>query len=327
MANVALKGALTFAGTNASKYLLEPMFHSDEIMRNYTIYPNVKYKQFITMAPKLQSITAQNTGCTTTNTCDPAGFTMLQKYIEVNQVSVKQVQCWNEFENLFIAESYKAGLNMPDLTGTQIADVILNRISNAVKTDMIRNMWGGDSGAAVADCSYQSMGDGLWEKLSVGTAIGGATQMREVTGTLGAAAPEYITVGATLPAADATLVLEDVWSSAPAELQQIPASEKKLFCTPNIYNAYYSSLTAVASAGAVDYGHSMAQAGRDRLFYRGVEIVPMYEWDTALTALTGADIPPLFTAATAGIQCANGVIYAAKDNLLIGTNVTDPDNQ
>ena len=125
----------------------------------------------------------------------------------------------------------------------------------------------------------------------------------------------------------ATLVLEDVWSSAPAELQQIPASEKKLFCTPNIYNAYYSSLTAVASAGAVDYAHSMAQAGRDRLFYRGVEIVPMYEWDTALTALTGADIPPLFTAATAGIQCANGVIYAAKDNLLIGTNVTDPDNQ
>ena len=60
MANVALKGALTFAGTNASKYLLEPMFSSDDIMRNYTIYPNVKYKQFITMAPKLQGITAQN---------------------------------------------------------------------------------------------------------------------------------------------------------------------------------------------------------------------------------------------------------------------------
>jgi hypothetical protein len=327
MANVALKGALTFAGTNASKYLLEPMFHSDDIMRNYSIYPNVKYKHFITMAPSLSSITALNTGCDTTNTCNPAGFTMEQKAIEVEQVSVKQVQCWNEFENLFIAESYKAGLSMPDLTGTQIADVILNRVRNAIKTDMIRNMWGGDSGAAVADCSYKSMGDGLWEKLSTGSAIGGGTQMREVTGTLGAAAAEYITVGAALPAADAVLVLEDVFNSAPAALQQIPASEKKLFCTPNIYNAWYSALTQVASAGSVDYGHSEAQAGKQRLYFRGVELVPMYEWDTALTALTGADLPPLFTAATAGIQCANGVIYAAKDNLMIGTNVTDPDNQ
>ena len=327
MADIALSGALTFAGTNASKYLLEPMFHSDEIMSNYTIYPNVKFKQFITMAPSLKSITAQNSGCSTTNACDPAGFTMEQKAIEVKQVSVKQTQCWQEFQNLYIAESYKAGLSMPDLTGTQIADVILDRIRKGIQYDTVRNMWAGDPLAAVADCSYQSMGDGLWQLLSVGTAIGAATQMREVTGTLGAAAAQYITVGATLPAADASLVLEDVWNTAPAELQQTPASDKKMFCTPNIYNAWYSALTQVASAGSVDYGHSESQAGKGRLYFRGVELVPMYEWDTALTALTGADLPPLFTAAGAGIQCANGVIYAAKDNLIIGTNVTDPDNQ
>ena len=327
MANVALSGALTFAGTNASKYLLEPMFHSDEIMSNYTIYPNVKYKQFITMAPSLTGITAQNSGCGTANACDPAGFTMEQKAIEVKQVSVKQTQCWQEFQNLYIAESYKAGLSMPDLTGTQIADVILDRIRKGIQSDTVRNMWAGDTGVVVADCSYQSMGMGLWETLSAGSAIGAATQMREVTGTLGAAAAQYITVGATLPAADASLVLEDVWNTAPAELQQTPASEKKMFCTPNIYNAWYSALTQVASAGSVDYGHSESQAGKGRLYFRGVELVPMYEWDTALTALTGADVPPLFTAAGAGIQCANGVVYAAKDNLIIGTNVTDPDNQ
>ena len=53
----------------------------------------------------------------------------------------------------------------------------------------------------------------------------------------------------------------------------------------------------------------------------------MYEWDTALTALTGADLPPLFTCATKGIQATQGCIYAAKSNLIIGSNVTDPDNQ
>jgi hypothetical protein len=155
MANVALPGALTFAGTNASKYLLEPMFHSDEIMRNYSIYPNVKYKQFITMAPALKSITAVNSGCNTANACDPDGFTMEQKEIEVKNVSVKQTQCWDAFVNLYIAESYKAGLNMPDLTGTQIADVILDRIRKGIQYDTVRNMWAGDPLTAVADCSYQ----------------------------------------------------------------------------------------------------------------------------------------------------------------------------
>jgi len=332
MPNVALPGALTFAGTNASKYLLEPMFHSDEIMRNYSIYPNVKYKQFITMAPGLKSITARNSGCATTNACAPEGFEMEQKDIEVFQVSVKQEQCWSAFQNLYIAESYKAGLNMPDLTGTQIADVILNRIKNAVQYDTVRNMWAGDSGAAVADCSYQSMGNGLWEKLSVGTAINSATQLREVTATA-TAAGNLIAVGSAIDPSDADLLLQTVFDTAPAELQQIPASEKRIFVTPNIYNAWYGSLTTVASAtlttGATDYSHSEAQSGANynRIHFRGVEVVPMYEWDTALTALTGADVPPLFTAATAGIQATQGAIYAAKDNLIIGTNVMDPENQ
>jgi len=325
MADIALAGALTYAGNNASKYLLEPMFHSDDIMRNYTIYPNVKFKQFITMAPSLKSITAQNSGCGTANACNPDGFTMEQKAIEVKQVSVKQEQCWNEFQNLYIAESYKAGLSMPDLTGTQIADVILDRVRNGIQYDTVRNMWAGDPLAAVADCSYQSMGDGLWQLLSVGNAINSGTQLREVSGA--GAAGLYTTVGATLALTDGQTILSEVWNTAPAELQQTPASEKRIFVTPNVYNAWYADLTQVAATGSVDYGHSEAQAGKQRLYFRGVEVVPVYEWDTALTALTGGDVPPLFTGATIGTQQTNGAIYAAKDNLIIGTNVADPDNQ
>lgn len=329
MANVALKGALSFEGTNASKYLLEPMFHSDDIMRNYTIYPNVKFRQYITMAPGLKSITAQNTGCNTagTNTCDPAGFTMEQKAIEVKQTSVKQKQCWNEFENLYIAESYKAGLNMPDLTGTQIADVILDRIRKGIQHDMVRNMWAGNTSAGVTalDCTYDSMGDGLWRILSDGSAIGGATQLREVaTGTAGANAT---TVGAVLTGTEVSSLLEDAFNTAPAELQQVPASEKKMFVTPNVYNGWYSALTMVGQTGSVDYGHSEAQAGKGRLYFRGVELVPMYEWDNAFTTLGAAQHPALFTAAAAANKPTNGVIYAASANLIIGTNVTDPDNQ
>ena len=339
MANVALDGiGAGYLGTYASKILLEPMFHSDDIMSNYTIYPNVKMRQNITMAPSLSGITAVHSGCGTTNTCDPAGFTVSQKYITVENVSVKQTQCWDEFKDQVIVESYKNGVNMPDLTGTQLADVIINRVRNGIASDMVRNMWAGEAAIAVggADCSYQSMGDGLWLTMATATAFQGGTSANlspVIGGLLAAAATaSYATVGGTISIADCQLLLDDVFNTAPSALQQVPAREKRMFVTPNVYNAWYSTLTAVAVAGAVDYGHSEAQTGKDRLYYRGVELVPMYEWDVALAAAgtgAGIDLSALFTQATAVTtgQTTNGVIYTTKSNLFIGTDVSRQENE
>ena len=334
MANIALDGlGATYQGQYASQILLEPMFRSDDIMRNYTIYPNVKYKQNLMLAPKLTGITAINTGCSSagTNTCDPAGFTIEPKVITVENVSVKQVQCWDEFKDQFIVESYRAGLNMPDLTGTQLADVIISRVRSGVQSDVVRNMWAGDTtfglANAAATCSYQ-WADGLWKTMSAGGAVNG-TRLNEVVAS-STAAVNLQTVGAAISSADAVTLLSDVFDTASAELQQTPASEKRMFVTPNIYNAYYGALTAVAVAGSVDYGHSEAQTGvnYERLRFRGVELVPMYEWDVALTT---ALAPALFLmpnwAVGGAAQATQGCIYAAKSNLIVGSNVGDPDNQ
>ena len=328
MAEIALNGlGAAYTGTYASKILLEPMFTSDDIMGNYRIYPNVKYKKNLMLAPKLQGITAVNDACGA-NACTPAGFTIAPKVITVENCSVKQEQCWITFKDEVIVESYRAGVDMSDLSGTELADVIINRVRDGIKHDLVRNMWCGDSGAAVADCSYKSMGDGLWEALSVGTAIAGGTALREVTVTGGTPGANLIAVGAAIKPADADLLLQTVFDTAPSELQQIPASEKRMFVTPNIYNAYYGSLTTIATAGAVDYGHSEAQSGvnYERLRYRGVELVSMHEWDEGLTDLTGADLPPLFLTAAA-TNSTQGCIYGAKDNFFIGTDVSAPENE
>tara|TARA_R100000541_G_scaffold26690_1_gene36066 strand:+ start:693 stop:1808 length:1116 start_codon:yes stop_codon:yes gene_type:complete len=320
-----------YNGTYASKILLEPMFHSDDIMRNYTIYPNVKYKQNILMAPSLKSITALNTGCQA-NSCTGTTFEVVQKTITVENVSVKQTQCWDEFKSEVIVESYKNGINMPDLSGTQLAQVIIDRVRNGISNDMVRNMWAGmASGAGIpanADCTYTSMGAGLWDLLAGDANFADNKKLQRVTG--GGAAADYNVVGGTIAIVDVALLLDKAFASAPAELQQVEASAKRMFVTPNVYNAYYASLTLVAQAGAVDYGHSEAQAGKTRLFYRGIEVVAMYEWDTALTARTGADLPAIFTVVDSGaaaFQATNGVIYTATSNLFIGTDVTAPENE
>jgi|TARA_R110000823_G_scaffold166905_1_gene298913 hypothetical protein len=328
--DIALDGlGANYQGNYASQILLEPMFRSDDIMRNYTIYPNVKYKQNLMLAPKLTGITALNDGCGA-NACDPAGFTITPKVIEVMNVSVKQQQCWDEFKDQFIVESYRAGVNMPDLTGTQLAEVIINRIRHGIQSDVVRNMWAGDDAVAAggATCSYK-WADGLFKLMSAGGAING-TQLVEVVATGGTTKANTEAVGGTITSLDAITLLTTIFDGAPAELQQTPASEKKMFVTPNLYNAYYGALTSIANGtnNGVDYGHSEAQSGVNytRLNFRGVELVAMYEWDTALTVLN----PALFNCAGVvggAADIKNGLIYAAKSNLFIGSNVTDPDNQ
>ena len=61
-----------------------------------------------------------------------------------------------------------AGVSMPDLTGTQLADVIGRRVQSGIQHDTVRNMWAGDIAlnAAAANCSFGSMGDGLWKSIS-----------------------------------------------------------------------------------------------------------------------------------------------------------------
>ncbi len=322
---------VAYTGTYASGILLEPMFTSDDIMRNYTVYPNVKYKQNILMAEKLTDITALNSGCGD-NTCTGSytnDFDITQKVLEVQNVSVKEKQCWDEFKEEVIRESYKNGIGMPDLNGTELARVIMQRTQQGIQHDSVRNMWAGNLSlnAAASTCSFGSMGDGLWVSMSADGAFPTAC-LPELPATTTAAA-NLIAVGASITGTDAEALLTEVFDTAPAELAQTPANLKKMFVTPNIYNAWYGQLVTVGQAGAVDYSHSEAQTGVNypRVHFRGIEIVPMYEWDTSFTALAGANHPALFTGLTDVKDFTQGCIYAAKSNLIIGTDVSSPDTQ
>ena len=57
-----------------------------------------------------------------------------------------------------------------------------------------------------------------------------------------------------------------------------------------------------------------------RVMFRGVELVAMYEWDTILT-----DTNPDLFVTTGAENVNNGVCYCAVDNLIIGSDVTDPE--
>ena len=68
MANVATNSiAATYGGAQLNEIFYEPVFRSDDIMRNYRVIPNVKHKMNVYTSAALTKIVAKQAGCSATS--------------------------------------------------------------------------------------------------------------------------------------------------------------------------------------------------------------------------------------------------------------------
>jgi hypothetical protein len=69
--NVADKGTFaTYNGASLNELFYEPVFRSDDIMRNYRVIPNVKHKMNVYTSAALTKIVEPYSGCSA-NSHDP----------------------------------------------------------------------------------------------------------------------------------------------------------------------------------------------------------------------------------------------------------------
>ena len=295
MANVAANSiAATYGGANLNEIFYEPVFRSDDLMRNYRVIPNVKHKMNVYTAAALTKIVESYSGCSATSGTNQ--FNIDDKVITAGRCRVALEQCTDEFFGTFIEESYRSGADVMNIEGTQLADAIVDRAVKGIAQDVVRLAWGGDVAGAVP--GYTAF-DGWMELMKAETVL-----------THTGVAPAAPT------AAEALALIMKVYDQAPAALQQVAPSDKKMFVTPKLYNAYLQNLEGT--------GADLAIVNRvdasPRVSFRGVELVAMYEWDTILTDTN----PDLFQSA-AGADLTQGICYTAVENLIIGSDVTDPE--
>ena len=297
MANVAKKGTFaTYSGANLNEIFYEPVFRSDDIMRNYRVLPNVKHKMNVFTSAALTKIVQKYTACSATS--GSTQFNIDEKTITAGRMRVALEQCTDEFFGTYIEEMYRNGVDVMNLEGTQLADAIVNRAVKGISQDVVRLAWGGDSATA----NYDQMSG--WMKLMGDNA------------TVLAARTELSAVAPTAPtAAEALSLLRNMYDSAPAALQQVPAADKKIFVSPKTYNSYLQNLEGTSA----DLAITNQQDGLLVVKFRGVELVPMYEWDTIL-----ADTDPAMFL-RGGVNGTEGACYCAVENLIIGSDVTDPE--
>jgi len=302
MANVAINSiAATYGGAQLNEIFYEPVFRSDDIMRNYRVIPNVKHKMNVYTSAALKNIVQPYTTCASGN--ESGGFNIDDKVITAGRCRVALSQCTDEFESTYIEEMYRNGVDVMNIEGTQLADAIVNRAVTGVASDVVRLAWGGDGATA----NYNAF-DG-WMKLMGADATVLAAQIQQT----GAATT------ATVTAAHAIGLLRKCYDGAPAALQQVPAGDKKMFVTPKVFNAYLANL----EGSSADLAIVNTKEGMRTVSFRGVELVPVYEWDTILAALNPAIFVDQSASATGNTE--NGVCYCAVENLIIGSDVTDPE--
>lgn len=301
--------AATYSGANLNEIFYEPVFRSDDLMQNYRVIPNVKHKMNVYTSAALTKIVRPYGACSSSSDSGDTGtdqdFNIDDKVITAGRCRVALEQCTDEFFGTYIEEMYRSGVDVMNVEGTQLADAIVNRAVKGIGQDVVRLAWGGDTAAAVG---YKAF-DG-WMKLMGADA------------TVLAARTEYAGVEAAPTAADAIGLLRTMYDTAPANLQQVPASDKKFFVTPKIFNAYLTNLEANTivgtGIGSSDLAITNLQRGYNAVSFRGVEVVPMYEWDTILADTN----PTIFV--EAGANLTNGACYCAVENLILGSDVTDP---
>ena len=294
MANVANEAiTATYGGAQLNEIFYEPVFRSDDIMRNYRVIPNVKHVMNVYTAAALTKIVEVYSTCSATSGANQ--FDLSDKVITAGRCRVALEQCTDEFFGTFIEESYRSGADVMNIEGTQLADAIVNRAVKGIASDVVRLAWGGDVDGAVAG---YAVFNGWMELMKAETVL---TQSA-----VDAANPT---------AANALDIIMKVYDGAPAALQQVAPADKKMFVTPKLYNAYLQNL----EGNGADLAIVNTVDAAPRVSFRGVELVAMYEWDTILTDTN----PDLFVNAAANYT--QGVCYTAVENLIIGSDVTDPE--
>jgi hypothetical protein len=304
MGNLVTDGfSVDYNGANLNEIFYEPTFRSEDVLSRYRVIPNVKDRMNIFLSANLTKIVKKYSTCSSTS--DDGSFALSDKTITAGKCRVALEQCADEFFSTYIEELYRTGQDAMNVEGTVLENIMVKRTVEGIGADVIRLIWGADTavtGTPTLVADYDQL-DG-WFKLLGADA------------TVEAAKIENIVTATDAPTANEALaLLRNSFDNAPAALQQTPLNGKKMYVTTAIFNAYLASLEGTSA----DLAWSAMKNGEANVSFRGIELIPMYEWTTILSDLN----PTLFNGGTNPMDATQGVIYGAVENFIIGTDTND----
>lgn len=280
---------VNFVGDEANELFLEPVFFDDDIRSQWRVMGNVVTKKKMAFVQALENVVRKYAGCG----FNPLGeVKVYDRSIEVERAKVDMEICWDEFEDTVFEELLQRGVRLPDLSGTLIQEIITQRVQQAIRLDVQRLGYFGNT--ASADPNYDLV-DGLWT-VHYPALVGLALTPRTDTGS-----------GAALSAGDGIDILRAVYDQAPLQLKGLPTSQKVINVTGSVYSQYRED---IEDGGGGDFGLTRLIDGVEQLTFRGIPVIAQWRWDEILANLGTTD--------------AHYVEYTTPLNKVLATDVTNP---
>lgn len=275
----------------------------------FTIIQGVRCGDYLHYIQPLTSVLSKPSG-----DCNPVytqAGSITDKQLITGQVAVNLEWCGEEFAaqcNAIVEKYSGMGLDLYEIQGN-LQSIIFNEIVEAMRYQNWKLLFFGDNSLGAGSTNFYSIIDGVFTKFFDSET---AYCVQPVSNALPNAHDS--TLGENV----ARDTFRALWGSANIRLKSLPDNQKQFWVTGSMWENYYDSLiNNCCTEGAWRLG----QDGATRLYYRGIEVFPLWFADDTLGAATNADSNPFYD------EIRHFAVYTAKSNHYVGVErVSDLDN-
>ncbi len=287
MPTTVRESSISFTGIEANQIFFEPVFKDIIDLGFFRIMPNVVNKKKMAFVGQMEKIVQKKTGCG----FKPFGnVAIYDRTIEVDEIKVNVEICNDEFKDTVWQEKLQKGNLQFDLGPTEIGSILIQKIQDATMLDYIRLFWFGDKSSN--DPLY-NITDGMWT-VHIPDLVGQNLIPYTNTGS-----------GAALAPGDGENYLREVYDNAPLALKGLPNSEKVFLVSGSIFEQYRDDLE---NSGGGDAGRQMLIDGQMELTFRGIRVIPNWNWDK-------------YTSADLNLPDYHQILYTTPNNLVFATDL------
>lgn len=304
MANAAqVSGLHTYNGVEFIEELFfKPQEGSDDIFANYKVM-HVADKKNLYIPGTLTKILKEYSSC---GFSASGNLTITDRILTTEKIKVNLEQCEDAWDDTIFEEALKTGVNIDDLRGTFVEDLIRVKMLEAMRSDIGRMQWFNKDGHNDADYAHY---DGwLQRAFDTSANLGFIFDMSGDTGIETSGADDTLVADGSLTAFRA------LWENQSKVLRAIPRKDKKIFVTATIMDNYLVSLEDTQN----ERGHGNLEDGTPVVLFRGVPVIEVLGWDTHLDDSANPQATKIGN---------NLIVMTMPDNLLVASDITNPDNE
>lgn len=281
-----LTDVVTYEGDDAG-FFLKPVTENPTITDlGFEIIDDTVNTKFIYLNTEIDKITKKRVACGWTST--GTGATIYRKEITPVNLEMYLEQCADVFDETVFRKQLKRGVDVNDLTGTEVENLLLGFVNPVITRDAMRMLFLGDTASTNP---YYNPIDGIYKKLAAGAITDGIVDLGALSDT-------------SINTTNIIATLRSIVNGADRKLKQIPAAQKVLIVTGSVYDAYKAWLQDNAQ---LESARQLTVSGVDSLTFDGIPMLPVWIVDEYLEA-------DFQTGSPSSVPDPHRIIYTKMDN-------------